>query len=61
MTDNSQNSELLEPKIQEKEEAIPQEGRAEQKKKLSKKSQLQNQEADLWASKTPSHELNECQ
>ena len=34
MTDNSQNSELLEPKIQEKEEKNPQEGRAEQKEEI---------------------------
>ena len=34
MTDNSQNSELLEPKIQDKEETIPQEGRAEQKEEI---------------------------
>ena len=34
MTDNSQNSELLEPKSQEKEETIPQEGMADQKEEI---------------------------
>ena len=34
MIDNSQNSELLEPKSQEKEETIPQEGMADQKEEI---------------------------
>ena len=38
MTDNSQNSELLEPKNQEKEETIPLEGMADKKEEVLEKS-----------------------